>query len=48
MNQEAKYLQALQGAERYAWQGPHLLIYVAGSGKPLRFARLTPEQKPNP
>jgi heat shock protein HslJ len=37
--QEVKYLQALQGAERFAFDGPALLIYSKGMEKPLRFAR---------
>ena len=37
--QEVKYLQALQGAERFAFVGPALLIYSKGIEKPLRFAR---------
>ncbi|MGN6391365.1 MAG: YbaY family lipoprotein [Gemmatimonadales bacterium] len=41
MSQEAKYLQALQGAERYALEGTSLLIYVKGMDKPLRFSRVS-------
>jgi heat shock protein HslJ len=37
--QEVKYLQALQGAERFAFDGPALFIYSKGMDKPLRFAR---------
>ena len=37
--QERKYLDALQAAERYAVDGPELLIYSRGLEKPLRFAR---------
>jgi heat shock protein HslJ len=40
MNQETKYLNALQAAERYEWKDPYLLIYSAGFNKPLRFTRL--------
>ena len=36
--QEAKYLAALQKAERYERQGDTLLIYVQGMDQPLRFA----------
>ena len=37
--QERKYLDALQAAERFAVDGPELLIYSRGVEKPLRFAR---------
>ncbi len=37
--QERKYLGALQAAERFAVDGPELLIYSRGAEKPLRFAR---------
>jgi heat shock protein HslJ len=40
MNQETKYLNALQAAERYEWKDPYLLIYCKGFDKPLRFTRL--------
>ena len=39
MDQEAKYLKALEGAERFAMEGPWLLIYSKGLEKPLRFTR---------
>jgi heat shock protein HslJ len=39
-NQEAKYLEALQGAERFALEGATLMIYSKGMEKPLRFARV--------
>jgi hypothetical protein len=39
MNQETKYLSALQAAERYEWKDPDLLIYCKGLDKPLRFTR---------
>lgn len=42
MNQETKYLNALQAAERYEWKDPYLLIYAAGMDKPLRFTRASP------
>ena len=41
MNQESKYLEALQAAERFEWKDPYLLIYSKGSDKPLRFTRLS-------
>jgi heat shock protein HslJ len=41
MNQEAKYLEALQAAERFEWKDPYLLIYSKGFEKPLRFTRMT-------
>jgi heat shock protein HslJ len=37
--QEVKYLEALQNAERFAFDGPALLVYSKGMEKPLRFAR---------
>jgi len=39
MSHETKYLQALQGTERYALDGASLMIYVNGKDKPLRFSR---------
>ena len=36
-NQEDRYLEALQGATRFAMDGPWLLVYSAGLEKPLRF-----------
>jgi heat shock protein HslJ len=39
MDQEDRFLAALQKAERYAMQGAYLLIYVNGMEKPLRFTR---------
>jgi heat shock protein HslJ len=39
MNQETKYLQALQAAERFEWNDPYLLIYSKEMEKPLRFTR---------
>jgi len=38
-NQETKYLKALEGASRYEWKEPYLLIYCEGMYKPLRFTR---------
>jgi len=40
MNQEAKYIDALQAAERFEWKAPYLLIYCKGFEKPLRFRRM--------
>ena len=40
MNQETKYLEALQAAERFEWKDPYLLIYCKGFAKPLRFTRM--------
>jgi heat shock protein HslJ len=40
MNQETKYLEALQVAERFEWKDPYLLIYCKGFAKPLRFTRM--------
>ena len=39
MNQETKYLEALQAAERFEWKEPYLLIHCNGFEKPLRFTR---------
>jgi len=44
MNQETKYLRALQAAERFAWKDPYLLIYCKGFEKPLRFTRMPPHK----
>ena len=41
MNQETKYLNALQAAQRYEWKDPYLLVYCKGFDKPLRFTRAT-------
>lgn len=40
--QEARYLKALQDAERFALKGSVLLIYSKGVEKPLRFVRKDP------
>jgi heat shock protein HslJ len=40
-NQEAKYLKALEGAERFAREGRHLMIYCKEMEKPLRFTEST-------
>ncbi|MDQ2841784.1 MAG: META domain-containing protein [Acidobacteriota bacterium] len=39
MDQETKYLNALQAAERFDWKDPYLLLYVKILEKPLRFTR---------
>lgn len=39
-NQEAKYLDALQGAERFTLDGSTLSVYSKGMEKPLRFVRI--------
>jgi putative lipoprotein len=41
-DQERRYLQALQGAERFARDGAALLIYSRGVEQPLRFVPTTP------
>jgi heat shock protein HslJ len=41
MNQETKYLGALQTAERFEWKKPHLLVYSKGAEKPLQFTRMS-------
>ncbi len=48
MNQEARYLEALQAAERFEWKDPYLLIYSKGSDKPLRFTRMAPAKPATP
>ena len=37
MNQETKYLQALQAAESFEWRDPYLLLHCKDLEKPLRF-----------
>jgi heat shock protein HslJ len=44
MNQETKYMNALQTAEHFEWKDPYLLIYCKGFEKPLRFTRMTPSK----
>jgi heat shock protein HslJ len=44
MNQETKYMNALQAAERFEWSAPYLLIYCKGLEKPLRFTRMAPSK----
>jgi hypothetical protein len=39
MGQEGKYFKALAAAQRYSLEGDTLLIYTAGSDRPLRFTR---------
>jgi heat shock protein HslJ len=48
MNQEMKYLAALQAAERFEWKDPYLLIYCQGFGKPLRYKRLSSKPVQHP
>jgi heat shock protein HslJ len=48
MNQEAKYLGALQAAERFEWKDPYLLIYCKGLEKALRFTRMAPGKPATP
>jgi heat shock protein HslJ len=44
MNQEMKYMNALQTAGHFEWKDPYLLIYCKGFEKPLRFTRITPSK----
>jgi heat shock protein HslJ len=44
MNQEAKYLKALEGAERFTRNGSTLLIYSKGLEAPLRFLAKEPSR----
>jgi putative lipoprotein len=39
MDQETKYLRALEGAERFAIEGTTLSVYSKGLDKPLRFVK---------
>ncbi len=39
MNQEARYLKALEGAERFTQEGTTLLVHAKGMNRPLRFFR---------
>lgn len=48
MNQETKYLDALQAAERFEWKEPYLLIYCKGFEKPLRFTRMLASKSATP
>ena len=48
MNQEAKYVDALQAAERFEWKEPYLLIYCKGFEKPLRFTRMQASKPATP
>jgi heat shock protein HslJ len=48
MNQEMKYLAALQAAERFEWKDPNLLIYCKGFEKPLRYTRLSSKPAEHP
>jgi heat shock protein HslJ len=47
-NQEARYLKALEGAERFTREGPHLMIYCKGMDKPLRFTEVRAQHPPPP
>ncbi|MBW4469809.1 MAG: META domain-containing protein [Stenomitos rutilans HA7619-LM2] len=47
MDQENRYFQALQNAERVTLEGPYLLVYSQGTKTPLRFTRLTAAQPAN-
>ena len=48
MNQETKYLAALQAAERFEWKDSYLLIYCEGLEKALRFTRMVPGKPATP
>lgn len=45
MNQEAKYLKALQSAARFESKGPYLYLHGTGLASPLRFTRMEPAKK---
>lgn len=40
MNQETRYLAALQSAKHFEWKDPYLVVYCKGFEKPLRFKRM--------
>ena len=42
MDQEGRYLKALERARRYTRTSNELLVHVAGLDRPLRFTRMTP------
>jgi len=42
MDQEGRYLKALESAQRYTLSGDELLLHGPGLDKPLRFTRRTP------
>ena len=42
MDQEGRYLKALESAQRYTMSGDELLLHAPGLDKPLRFTRMTP------
>jgi hypothetical protein len=42
MDQERKYLAALQKAQRFSRNGPELLIYSEGLVSPLKFTQQKP------
>jgi heat shock protein HslJ len=44
MNQETKYINALQAADHFEWKAPYLMIYCKGLEKPLRFTRMPPSK----
>jgi heat shock protein HslJ len=48
MNQETKYLEALQAGERFEWKAPYLLIYCKGFEKPLRFMKMQASKPATP
>jgi heat shock protein HslJ len=48
MNQETKYLEALQAAERFEWKDRYLLIYCKSIERALRFTRTAPGKPATP
>jgi heat shock protein HslJ len=48
MDQETRYFQMLQSAERLRLEGDYLLIYSKGTAAPLRFTRVTSDPSNNP
>ena len=48
MNQETKYMDALQASEHFEWKEPYLLIYCKGFEKPLRFTKMQAQKSATP
>lgn len=48
MDQEGRYFQSLQTAQRIELDGPYLYIYSEGQEQPMRFTQLTAAQPVNP
>jgi len=44
MDQESRYFQSLQTAQRIEWDGPYLFIYSEGQEQPMRFTQVNAAQ----